>query len=239
MKKSTQGDRPDNSKIEPQPRGARNKGNRPIDQAEAAERFLAAPRHQKQHDERLWTLRKRRDDQMWLMPEWEEMRALASDIKEHTLSHLDTYLEMFEANATANGVVVHWAKDAAEHNSIVQGVLKRRGAKTLIKSKSMLTEECGLRADLAKAGVEVIETDLGERIQQLDGEDPSHVVVPAVHKLRSDVAKVFAATMGTDPDNDDPHHLAGAQRDATRPLILNADAGSMARLYDRRSISAA
>jgi L-lactate dehydrogenase complex protein LldF len=225
MKKRTQGDRPDNSKIEPQPRGARNKGNRPIDQAEAAERFLAAPRHQKQHDERLWTLRKRRDDQMWLMPEWEEMRALASDIKEHTLSHLDTYLEMFEANATANGVVVHWAKDAAEHNSIVQGVLKRRGAKTLIKSKSMLTEECGLRADLAKAGVEVIETDLGERIQQLDGEDPSHVVVPAVHKLRTDVAKVFAATIGSDPDNDDPHHLAGAQRDATRPLILNADAG--------------
>ena len=71
----------------------------------------------------------------------------------------------------------------------------------------------------------MIETDLGERIQQLDDEDPSHVVVPAVHKLRSDVAKVFAATMGTDPENDDPSYLAGAQRDATRPLILNADAG--------------
>jgi len=225
MRKSTSDDRPGNSKIEPQPRGARNKGNRPIDQAEAAERFLAAPHHQKQHDERLWTLRQRRDDQMWSMPEWEQMRTLASAIKEHTLSHLDTYLEMFETNAKANGVVVHWAKDAAEHNSIVQRVLERRGARTLIKSKSMLTEECGLRADLAKAGVEVIETDLGERIQQLDGEDPSHVVVPAVHKLRTDVAKVFAATIGSDPDNDDPHHLAGAQRDATRPLILNADAG--------------
>jgi L-lactate dehydrogenase complex protein LldF len=225
MRKSTSDDRPGNSKIEPQPRGARNKGNRPIDQAEAAERFLAAPHHQKQHDERLWTLRQRRDDQMWSMPEWEQMRTLASAIKEHTLSHLDTYLEMFETNAKANGVVVHWAIDAAEHNSIVQRVLERRGARTLIKSKSMLTEECGLRADLAKAGVEVIETDLGERIQQLDGEDPSHVVVPAVHKLRTDVAKVFAATIGSDPDNDDPHHLAGAQRDATRPLILNADAG--------------
>jgi L-lactate dehydrogenase complex protein LldF len=162
---------------------------------------------------------------MWSMPEWEEMRNLASDIKEHTLSRLDTYLEMFEANATANGLVVHWAKDAAEHNRIVLEVLRRRGAKTLIKSKSMLTEECGLRADLAKAGVEVIETDLGERIQQLDDEDPSHVVVPAVHKLRTDVARVFAATIGSDPDDDDPHHLAAAQRDATRPLILNADAG--------------
>ena len=225
MTRGTQGDRPDNAKPEPQPRGARHKGNRPINQAEAAERFLAAPRHQQQHDTRLWTLRQRRDDQMWAMPEWEEMRSLASAIKEHTLSHLDTYLEMFEANAKANGVVVHWAKDAAEHNAIVLDLLQRRGAKTLIKSKSMLTEECGLRADLAKAGVEVVETDLGERIQQLDDEDPSHVVVPAVHKLRTDVAKVFAATIGSDPDNDDPPYLAGAQRDATRPLILKAGAG--------------
>jgi len=92
MTRGTQGDRPDNAKPEPQPRGARHKGNRPINQAEAAERFLAAPRHQQQHDTRLWTLRQRRDDQMWAMPEWEEMRSLASAIKEHTLSHLDTYL---------------------------------------------------------------------------------------------------------------------------------------------------
>jgi len=225
MSKQPQGGSPDSPKFEPQPRGARSRGDKPIDQAEAAERFLAAPRHQQQHDTRLWTLRQRRDDQMWAMPEWEEMRSLASAIKEHTLCHLDTYLETFEANAKANGVVVHWAKDAAEHNRIVLEVLQRRGARTLIKSKSMLTEECGLRADLAKAGVEVIETDLGERIQQLDDEDPSHVVVPAVHKLRSDVAKVFAATIGSDPDNDDPPYLAGAQRDATRPLILNAEAG--------------
>ncbi len=225
MTKRTEGDRPVNAKPEPQPRGARHKGNRPINQAEAAERFLAAPRHQQQHDTRLWTLRQRRDDQMWAMPEWEEMRSLASAIKEHTLSHLDTYLEMFEANAKADGVVVHWAKDAAEHNAIVLDLLQRRGAKTLIKSKSMLTEECGLRTDLVKAGIEVVETDLGERIQQLDDEDPSHVVVPAVHKLRTDVAKVFAATIGSDPENDDPPYLAGAQRDATRPLILAADAG--------------
>jgi len=225
MSKQPQGGSSEGPTFEPQPRGARSRGDKPIDQAEAAERFLAAPRHQQQHDTRLWTLRQRRDDQMWAMPEWEEMRSLASAIKEHTLCHLDTYLEMFEANAKANGVVVHWARDAAEHNSIVLEVLQRRGARTLIKSKSMLTEECGLRADLAKAGVEVIETDLGERIQQLDDEDPSHVVVPAVHKLRSDVAKVFAATIGSDPENDDPPYLAGAQRDATRPLILNAEAG--------------
>ena len=225
MKDFTAEGQPDRSTIEPQPRGARKDGDRPIDQVEAAERFLAAPRHQKQHDERLWTLRQRRDGQMWLMPEWEEMRTLASAIKEHTLGHLDTYLEMFEANAKANGIVVHWAKDAAEHNDIVRDILERRGAKTLIKSKSMLTEECGLREHMAKAGIEVIETDLGERIQQLDDEDPSHVVVPAVHKLRTDVAKVFAATIGSDPGDDDPRHLAAVQREATRPLILQAAAG--------------
>jgi L-lactate dehydrogenase complex protein LldF len=89
----------------------------------------------------------------------------------------------------------------------------------------MLTEECGFRHYMASVGIEVIETDLGERIQQLDNEDPSHVVVPAVHKLRTDVAAVFAKTIGTDPGNSDVHYLAEAQREATRPLILATDAG--------------
>ena len=222
MTKQTPDDR---GGVEPQPRVARKRGGRPIDQAEAAERFLAAPLHEHQHDNRLWTLRERRDSEMWKIPEWEDLRTLASAIKEHTLGRLDAYLEMFETNAKANGVFVHWAKDADEHNRIVQEILERRGATTLIKSKSMLTEECGLREHLTAAGVEVVETDLGERIQQLDGEDPSHVVVPAVHKLRSDVAKVFAATIGSDPDDDDPRRLAEAQRMATRPLILKATAG--------------
>src|SRR6202046_5249589 len=89
----------------------------------------------------------------------------------------------------------------------------------------MLTEECGLRHYLKGVGIEVIETDLGERIQQLDNEDPSHVVVPAVHKLRTDVAEVFSKTIGTDRANSDVHYLAEHQRQATRPLILGADAG--------------
>jgi L-lactate dehydrogenase complex protein LldF len=210
---------------EPQPRGAKVHGNRPIDQAEAAGRFIAAPEHEKMHDERLWDLRQKRDRETHGIPEWEELRALASQIKEHTLVHLDEYLEQFEANAKANGVHVHWAKDAAEHNHIVHGILKDHGAKSLIKSKSMLTEECGFRPYMASVGIEVIETDLGERIQQLDNEDPSHVVVPAVHKLRTDVAQVFAKMIGTDPDNSDVHYLAESQREATRPLILKADAG--------------
>ena len=210
---------------EPQPRGARIHGSRPIDQAEAATRFIAATEHEKMHDERLWDLRKKRDRVMHGVEEWEELRELASQIKQHTLAHLDRYLEQFEAAATANGVTVHWAADAAEHNRIVHGILRDHGARTLIKSKSMLTEECGMRSYMASVGIEVIETDLGERIQQLDNEDPSHVVVPAVRKLRGDVAEVFARAFGTDPDNDDVHYLAEQQRQATRPLILGADAG--------------
>ena len=210
---------------EPQPRGARIHGSRPIDQAEAATRFIAATEHEKMHDERLWDLRKKRDRVMHGIEEWEELRELASQIKQHTLAHLDRYLEQFEAAATANGVTVHWAADTAEHNRIVHGILRDHGARTLIKSKSMLTEECGMRSYMASVGIEVIETDLGERIQQLDNEDPSHVVVPAVRKLRGDVAEVFARAFGTDPDNDDVHYLAEQQRQATRPLILGADAG--------------
>src|SRR5246127_661818 len=177
------------------------------------------------HDARLWDLRQKRDREMHVITEWEVLRALASAIKEHTLTHLDEYLEQFEAQALSNGVHVHWARDAAEHNRTVHGILRDHGARSLIKSKSMLTEECGMRHYMASVGIEVIETDLGERIQQLDNEDPSHVVVPAVHKLRTDVAEVFAKTIGTDPDNSDVHYLAEAQREATRPLILAADAG--------------
>ncbi|MFL5283667.1 MAG: lactate utilization protein B [Rhodopila sp.] len=210
---------------EPQPRGAKVDGRRPIDQQEAAARFIAAPEHAKMHDERLWDLRGKRDAQMHGIPEWEELRDLASQIKTHTLAHLDQYLEQFEAAAKANGVHVHWAVDGAAHNQIVHSILRDHGAKSLIKSKSMLTEECGFRHYMAGTGIEVVETDLGERIQQLDDEAPSHVVVPAVHKLRRDVAEVFARALGGDPETDDVPALARLQRDTTRPLILSADAG--------------
>ncbi|MDL2410597.1 lactate utilization protein B [Rhizobium calliandrae] len=212
-------------KREPQPRGAKERGNKPINQSEAADRFIASTVHEKMHDDRLWTLRKNRDKITYAIEEWEELRELASQIKLHTLSHLDQYLEMFERNARANGVHVHWAKDGAEHNRIVHKILADHNVKTLVKSKSMLTEECGMRHYLDAVGIEVIETDLGERIQQLDGEDPSHIVVPAVHKTREDVAEVFANHLGTDPNESDIPLLCEQQRQKTRPYILNAGAG--------------
>ena len=196
-----------------------------LDHAEAASRFIASEKHEAFHDARLWDLRKKRDREAYAIPEWEQLRQLASDIKEHTLTHLADYLEEFERNAVKNGVKVHWARDAAEHNQIVYEILAAMEAKTLVKSKSMLTEECDMRPFLERRGIEVIETDLGERIQQLDNEPPSHIVVPAVHKLRADVSAVFARTLGTEPGNEDVSYLAESQRRTTRPYFLRADAG--------------
>jgi L-lactate dehydrogenase complex protein LldF len=196
-----------------------------VDHAEAASEFIASKEHVDFHDHRLWDLRKKRDRETESIGEWEELRSIASAIKENTLSHLADYLEEFERNAIANGIQVHWAVDGDEHNEIVLDILRSHGAKTLVKAKSMLTEECERRPYLERRGITVMETDLAERIQQLDDEPPSHIVVPAVHKLRGDVARVFAQTIGTDPDNSDVHYLAESQRQHTRPYFLRAGAG--------------
>lgn len=95
----------------------------------------------------------------------------------------------------------------------------------MIKSKSMLQEECGMTPYLQRRGIEVTESDLGERIQQLSAEPPSHMVVPAIHKLRTDVAELFAKDLGTDAKNSDPHYLAEAMRENARPRFMAADAG--------------
>ncbi|QNT69200.1 lactate utilization protein B [Defluviicoccus vanus] len=196
-----------------------------IDHAEAASHFIAAKDNEAFHDKRLWDLRQKRDRIRDEIPEWQALRDLASVIKEHALSHLAGYLEQFETQAKLNGAQVHWALDAADHNHIVGEILAARGVKTLVKSKSMLTDECELRPHLERRGITVVETDLGERIQQLDDEPPSHIVVPAVHKLRGDVAEVFADTIGTDRKNDDPHYLSEQARLNLRPYFLDAEAG--------------
>ena len=111
-----------------------------VDHAEAASEFIASKEHVDFHDHRLWDLRKKRDRETEAIAEWEELRSLASAIKENTLSHLADYLQEFERNAIINGVKVHWAVDATEHNELVLEILRSRGAKTLVKAKSMLTE---------------------------------------------------------------------------------------------------
>lgn len=201
--------------------------SRRVDHAGAAGDFIAKPAHLAFHDKRLWDLRSKRDVQAHGLPEWETLRELASGIKAHTLSHLSDYLDEFARMAEANGVVVHWAADAEAHNAIVHRLLSERGMHTLVKSKSMLTDECAMRAYLEPRGIAVMETDLGERIQQLDNQDPSHMVVPAVHKLRDDVARLFGRTIGTDPENHDIHYLAESQRRDTRPYFVAARTAGM------------
>jgi L-lactate dehydrogenase complex protein LldF len=198
-----------------------------IDHAKAAGAFLQKPDHVAFHDKRLWDLRSKRDAQARGIPEWEAMRDLASGIKEHTLSNLADYLAQFADQAEQNGVVVHYAANAQEHNELVHRLMSERGMTTLVKSKSMLTDECYMRDYLEPRGITVMETDLGERIQQLDHQDPSHMVVPAVHKLRADVAELFGKTIGTDPDNSDIHYLAESQRMNTRPYFVREKTAGM------------
>jgi L-lactate dehydrogenase complex protein LldF len=200
--------------------------HQPVDPATNASLFILQDNiHEPMHDRFLWTARQHRDHQAQAIPEWEELREIASKIKEHTLTHLDRYLEEFERNATKRGAHVHWARDAAEHNEIVLSILQEHGVEELIKSKSMLQEECGMPHYLEGRGISVVESDLGERIQQLDGQPPSHIISPAIHKTRQDVARLFARTIGTDPNNDDPHFLTEAMRNNARPRFLAAGAG--------------
>ena len=145
--------------------------------AEAAAKFLHNASRATWHDQSLWFVRAKRDKAAQSLPEWEALRERASAIKMHTVTHLADYLEQFADRAAARGIVVHWAPDAAAHNRIVLEILQRHQVGRVVKSKSMLTEECHLNPYLEQHGIEVIDTDLGERIVQLRHEPPSHIVL--------------------------------------------------------------
>lgn len=195
-----------------------------IDHAAGAERFVANEARTTWHDAALWFVREKRDRAASSVAEWEVLRDLASAIKTHTLSRLDEYLVLFERRAAARGITVHWARDAAEHNEIVYGILAARGARRLVKSKSMLTEECGLNPYLERRGIEVVDTDLGERIVQLRGEPPSHIVMPAIHLKKEEIGETFHQHLGTPAGESDPDALTAAARAHLRDRFLAADA---------------
>ncbi|MBC6698596.1 lactate utilization protein B [Hymenobacter puniceus] len=188
--------------------------------SERSDIFLLDAERTTWHDETLWFVREKRDKAVYATPEFQELRQLASDIKDHTLSRLDFYLQQFEENARRNGVHVHWAADAAEHNAIVLGLLRQHGATRVVKSKSMLTEECHLNPHLLANGIEVIDTDLGERIIQLREEAPSHVVLPAIHLKKEDVGDTFHKYLGTEKGNNDPQQLTETARQHLREKFL-------------------
>ena len=166
----------------------------------------------------------RRQAALATAPDWEGARDRARAIKDETLLHLDRYLEEFSANAERAGARVHWARDAAEACEVIGRIAEQRGARTVVKSKSMASEEIHLNAALTARGIEPIETDLGEYIVQLAGETPSHIVVPAIHKTKRQIAALFAAKLGIEP-SDDVATLTGAARQALRRRFAEADLG--------------
>ena len=195
------------------------------DHAARAAAFVADDARLHWHDKAVYFVREKRDRATSMVPEWEELRSLGSRIKAHALSRLADYLEQFEKNALAAGAQVHWARDADEHNRIVHGLLAERGVKLLVKSKSMLTEECHLNPYLIERGIEVVDTDLGERIVQFRGEPPSHIVMPAIHLKKEEIGELFHEKLGTPAGLSDPTALAEAARGHLREKFLSAQAG--------------
>lgn len=198
---------------------------RQVNQVKLGEEFIKKRKHREMHDRCLWAARMRRDQAASVIPQWEEMRELASQIKMHTLSNLDQYLEEFTDKAQANGVHIHWAEDAEQHNQIILDIFQSHNVKVVTKGKSMTMDECNMREFLEKHNIEINEADLGERIQQLDDQRASHIVMPAIHKLRSDVADLFARKLGSDKNIDDPHYLNSVMRKDMRKRYVKADAG--------------
>src|SRR5215217_4546768 len=158
------------------------------------------------------------------LPNWEELRSQARAIKDEVLLHLDQYLEEFARNAEVRGAKVHWARDAAEANSIICRLATERRARVVVKSKSMTTEETHLNSALEAAGLQVVETDLGEYIIQLAKETPSHIIAPAIHKTRGQIAELFTAELGM-PPTDDVAQLTSTARATLRDRFAAADVG--------------
>jgi L-lactate dehydrogenase complex protein LldF len=152
--------------------------------------------------------------------DWQELRAAAAAIRDHTLQHLDRYLGQFEKACTAAGGRVHWASDADDANRIVAGLIEQYGGREVIKIKTMTSEETRLNEALAARGIEAIETDLAELIIQLGKDRPSHIVVPALHKNRAQIGEIFRATMGLAGLGDQPEDLTAAARRYLREKFL-------------------
>lgn len=155
---------------------------------------------------------------------WEEWRARGRAIRAHTIAHLDHYLERFATNCEARGGKVHFAADAEEARRIFAEIASARGARLVVKSKSMVTEEVHLNRSLEERSIEVVETDLGEWIVQLANETPSHIILPAIHKNRAQIQALFEAE-GKQPLTPDTKTLAGHARRRLREKFLAADLG--------------
>jgi L-lactate dehydrogenase complex protein LldF len=165
-----------------------------------------------------------RADRVAELGNYEEIRSAAAAIRDRALADLAAWLEEFERNAVARGAVVHWAESRADVNRIVCEIARRHGVKKAVKSKSMVTEECELNDALEAAGIQVVETDLGEYVLQLAKEPPSHIVAPVVHKTRDEISDLFEQKHRT-PRKTDIAALTREAREVLRRDFLTADMG--------------
>jgi L-lactate dehydrogenase complex protein LldF len=194
---------------------------------QAARRALADTQLRRNLGKATATIRGRRAAVVGELPDWQELREAGRAIKERTLRHLDDYLLQLEASVERMGGRVHWARDAAECNRIVAGLVTSHGAGEVIKVKSLTTDETGLNQALATAGVEAVETDLDELIVQLGHDRPSHILVPAIHKNRAEIRELFKRRLEVDTSGltDEPAVLADAARRHLRRKFLAARVG--------------
>jgi L-lactate dehydrogenase complex protein LldF len=170
------------------------------------------------------TIRSKRARVVAEVPDWAELRDAGAAIKDEVLANLDTYLIQLEEQVVAAGGVVHWARDAHEANQIVTDLVRATGSKEVVKVKSMATQEIGLNEALAAAGIAAYETDLAELIVQLGDDKPSHILVPAIHKNRTEIRDIFLREMAGVPGDltDEPAALAEAARSYLRQKFLTA-----------------
>lgn len=171
------------------------------------------------------TIRERRAEAVGEVADWEALRATAAHIKDEALHSLDVQLERLESAVTTAGGTVHWARDGAEACRIVTGLVQAQGATEVIKAKSLATDEIHLNDALAAAGIDAIETDLAELIVQLGEDRQSHILVPAIHRNRSEIRDLFARTIGPSDVVEDPAALAEAARVHLRERFLSVPVG--------------
>jgi L-lactate dehydrogenase complex protein LldF len=192
---------------------------------EAARVALADPQLRANLANATATIRAKRARVVGEMPDWEELREAGRAIKANALARLGDYLVQFEESLLAAGAEVHWARDAAEANAVVADVARKHGVTEIVKMKSLTTDEIGLNEALAEQGVHALETDFAELILQLDGDWPSHILVPAIHRNRREIRDLFARTIAPGTLSDDPRELAEASRVYLRERFLEARMG--------------
>ena len=171
------------------------------------------------------TIRRKRTIAVEEMPDWEQLREAGRALKSRVVRHLDEYLLQLEESVTRAGGQVHWARDAEEANRIIAGIARSHDAREVVKVKSIATDETKLNEHLEREGIEAVETDLAELIIQLAGETSSHILVPAIHKNRSEIRELFMQKLGVEDLSDDPPDLTTVARLYLREKFLKAKVG--------------